>query len=91
MDCSFGHGEFAVDVSRILKQFPPISIKKRFPLLSTNDSNFLSKLKASGHTYLTFERASSSNLRTQQLRVQYHNHGTKVKCEVKNDVLRPWP
>jgi hypothetical protein len=37
MDCSFGHGEFAVDVSQVLKHRIE---KNTISLLSTGDSNF---------------------------------------------------
>jgi hypothetical protein len=37
MDCSFGHGEFAVDVFQVSSSFNS-RIKKTISLLSTNDS-----------------------------------------------------
>jgi hypothetical protein len=39
MDCSFGHGEFSVDVSQALKQFQFSNRKNTISLLSTNDNN----------------------------------------------------
>jgi hypothetical protein len=42
MDCSFGHGEFAVDVSQVSSSFNSRIEKKTISLLSTIDSNFFS-------------------------------------------------